>query len=499
MSLDIQGLLVGEMIGSESTRRGPLRPERLVSVRKRQDRRLAGHRFRAVDTVFLFGVTIVFLQRTLDRSILETPLAELVPIGVGVWSTWLLMRALGLYRLGRTERLTSHFARVVLAAGIGAGVAALAHSAVSAEQTEVAEVLKLIALCGVGLVILHAAWWSLVARWRSRGLLTPNVVVVGATSHAADLISNAINRQDMNILGVFDDRAERSPLAMEGVPVLGTTDSMLRHRIMPYVDLIVVTIDQSAAARVREITERLAVLPNTVTLLFDDATASRRAAAIDQIADAPLAPLHPATDAARQAFAKRVQDLVISAVALLLFAPLMALIALAISLDSDGPVFFRQRRQGFNNEEISVWKFRTMRHEAADPHAVRQVTADDDRVTRIGGFLRKTSLDELPQLFNVVIGEMSLVGPRPHAIGMKTGDVESAELVAEYAHRHRIKPGMTGWAAINGSRGPLHEPAEVRQRVAFDVDYIEHQSVWLDLKIMAKTVPSMLGDRAAVR
>ena len=153
------------------------------------------------------------------------------------------------------------------------------------------------------------------------------------------------------------------------------------------------------------------------------------------------------------------------------------MIALAIRIDSRGPVFFRQRRQGFNNEEISVWKFRTMRHETADPQAVRQVTADDDRVTRIGRFLRKTSLDELPQLFNVIVGEMSLVGPRPHAIGMKTGDIESAELVAEYAHRHRIKPGMTGWAAINGSRGPLHEAEEVSRRVALDVGYIERQSV----------------------
>jgi lipopolysaccharide/colanic/teichoic acid biosynthesis glycosyltransferase len=139
-------------------------------------------------------------------------------------------------------------------------------------------------------------------------------------------------------------------------------------------------------------------------------------------------------------------------------------------------VFFRQRRHGFNNEEIVVWKFRSMRADAADAKAERQVSANDDRVTRTGRFLRSTSLDELPQLINVVRGEMSLVGPRPHAIGMKTGEVESARLVAEYAHRHRIKPGMTGWAAINGSRGPL-----------------------LDLRIMAMTVPSLLGDRHAVR
>ena len=170
-----------------------------------------------------------------------------------------------------------------------------------------------------------------------------------------------------------------------------------------------------------------------------------------------------------------------------------------VKLDSRGPVFFRQRRHGFNNEEIVVWKFRTMRVESTDARAERQVTANDARVTRVGRLLRSTSLDELPQLFNVIRGEMSLVGPRPHAIGMKTGDVESARLVAEYAHRHRMKPGMTGWAAIHGSRGPLHEVDDVQKRVALDVEYIARQSFWLDLWIMVMTVPSMFGDRQAVR
>jgi lipopolysaccharide/colanic/teichoic acid biosynthesis glycosyltransferase len=140
-----------------------------------------------------------------------------------------------------------------------------------------------------------------------------------------------------------------------------------------------------------------------------------------------------------------------------------------------------------------------MKQEAADATASRQVTHDDDSVTRIGRFIRKTSLDELPQLLNVIAGEMSLVGPRPHAIGMKTGHVESARLVADYAHRHRIKPGMTGWAAVNGSRGPLHTAQDVRRRVQLDVDYIERQSLWMDLWIMAITVPVLLGDRAAIR
>ena len=190
---------------------------------------------------------------------------------------------------------------------------------------------------------------------------------------------------------------------------------------------------------------------------------------------------------------------VVGLIALVLLAPVMALIALVLRLDSPGPIFVRQRRHGFNHEEIVVWKFRSMKQEAADATASRQVTHDDDRVTRIGKFIRKTSLDELPQLLNVITGEMSLVGPRPHAIGMKTGHVESARLVAEYAHRHRIKPGMTGWAAIKGSRGPLHTAAEVRRRVQLDVDYVERQSFWLDLWIMAVTVPVLLGDRVAVR
>ena len=172
---------------------------------------------------------------------------------------------------------------------------------------------------------------------------------------------------------------------------------------------------------------------------------------------------------------------------------------IAIKLDSPGPIFFRQRRHGFNNEEIMVWKFRSMRVEATDAKAHQQVVAGDLRVTMVGRFIRKTSIDELPQIFNVLGGQMSLVGPRPHAIGMRTGDVESARLVAEYAHRHRMKPGMTGWAAIKGSRGPVDTPELVERRVALDIEYIQRQSFWLDLWIMLVTVPVLIGDTKAIR
>jgi lipopolysaccharide/colanic/teichoic acid biosynthesis glycosyltransferase len=177
----------------------------------------------------------------------------------------------------------------------------------------------------------------------------------------------------------------------------------------------------------------------------------------------------------------------------------MAIVAVAIRLDSPGPVFFRQRRHGLMNEEIVVWKFRSMRVEASDATAARQVTADDDRVTRVGRFIRRTSLDELPQIFNIISGEMSVVGPRPHAIGMLSGGAEATKLVETYAHRHRIKPGLTGWAAVNGSRGPVDTAEDVRRRVALDLEYVERRSFWLDIAIILKTAPALLGDSEAVR
>jgi Undecaprenyl-phosphate glucose phosphotransferase len=501
MLLDAESALVEQASrrSDGAPRRGPLRPEQLLSVRQRHSRRLAAHQFRAVDTMAIAGAAVGFAAVGIDRSLWSISLADLLPVVASAWTAWWLLRSTGLYRLGRCERYVSHLVRVAVVTTLAGSVGVALHMVLPTDQLALRDLVVAAAVGGAGLAALHTVWFGLVARWRRQGWLTPNLVVVGATAHAEDLIEAAIERRDVNILGIFDDRRERSPLAVLGVPVLGDTDAMLRHRIMPYVDLVVVTIDPAASARVREITSRLSVLPNKLTLVFDDPSANRRARAIDQLADSPLAPLEAPSGDARRAFAKRVQDVVIGSIVLVAAAPVLATIALAVRFDSPGPAFFRQRRHGFNNEEIVVWKFRTMRHEAADARAERQVTADDERVTRVGRILRATSLDEVPQLFNVVRGEMSLVGPRPHAIGMKTGDVESAHLVAEYAHRHRIKPGMTGWAAIHGSRGPLHEAEDVARRVALDVEYIERQSFWLDIAIMLRTLPSMLGDRDAIR
>lgn len=479
--------------------RGPLRPAQLLSVRQRNSRRRAAHAFHAVDVLLVILVTTLTSAEAWNAPLLQVTLRQTVPLVVGAAVLLRLIGGTGLYSLGRTDRLATHLLKTVLATVAALTATAFLYVAFTdgRRPLEVAAVWAL--LCGVGLVTLHVTWWTFVHRWRRGGWLTPNVVIVGATAHAEELISAVIERRDMHVLGIFDDRHERSPSRLLGVPVLGNTDALLQHRVTSFVDLIVIAVDPTATGRIREIASRLSVLPNPIALLFDDLDPTSRSAALAELANGPLAPLRPSVDLHRRAFAKRLQDILIGVPALIIFAPVMIAVAVAVRLDSRGPILFRQRRHGFNNEEIVVFKFRTMRHEVADARAERQVSKDDDRVTRIGRFLRKSSLDELPQLFNVVRGEMSLVGPRPHAIGMRSGEVESSLLVAEYAHRHRIKPGMTGWAAVNGSRGALVDAADVSRRVKLDIEYIDRQSFWLDLRIVALTVPRMLGDRTSIR
>lgn len=480
--------------------RGPLRPETLAPARVRIEARVLARTFRALDALAAVAgcaLTVALATRLPGGGALALPFGG--PVAIGTATLLLALRALDAYAFPRRERLPRHLLRVAAAVGAGA-VATLAstQTPLFASPWGASPVWAFLALAPV-VAALHAAWWNLIASGRRSGRLTPNIVVVGATANAHQLIEAAIRTRDVNILGIFDDRVERSPPSILGVPVLGDTSALIDHRVMPYVDRVVIAVTSAAQSRVRQLVDKLDVLPNPISLFIDGGRDAESDAAVSRIADATLSDLTGAPTDARKAAIKRAQDLVIGTAGLILAAPVMAAVAIAVRLDSPGPVFFRQRRHGFNNEQILVWKFRSMRHEMADARAARQISANDDRVTRVGRFIRKTSLDELPQLFNVLRGEMSIVGPRPHAVGMKTGDVESAQLVAQYAHRHRMKPGVTGWAAINGSRGPVDTPELVRERVALDVDYIERQSFWLDLYIIVMTIPCLLGDRSAVR
>ena len=190
----------------------------------------------------------------------------------------------------------------------------------------------------------------------------------------------------------------------------------------------------------------------------------------------------------RQAIAKLGIDVLFASIALIVLFPLLLALCLAIKLDSPGPVFFRQSRLGFNNRSFKVFKFRSMYADMADPTAMKQTSRNDARVTRIGKWLRKLSLDELPQLLNVLRAEMSLVGPRPHAPHTRAGGKLLDDALAEYVIRHQVKPGITGWAQINGSRGELVTTEDLHKRVTLDLEYIQRWSIWFDIKIMFLTV-----------
>lgn len=475
-------------------RRGPLRPVALVSARRRIETGMVERAFGVLDAAAVILVALAALS--IRGPILQRTLGEALAVTAGSLVALALLRAARLYAFPPREQLNLHLAKTAVVVLI-ASSAALAADLFAPEGRTIASAW----MGGLSLALLatHAFAWARVEAWRKAGRLTPNVVVVGATDNARRLIEAALKAGDIAVMGVFDDRAARAPETVGGVPVLGNTQALLSYPLLPYVDRIVITVPPSAQARVRALIDRLRVLPNPVTLFLDSDAPEARAATLQRLANAPVAHVSGADRDEQRALAKRVQDLVIASAALVVAAPVMAAIALLIKLDSPGPVLFRQRRHGFNNETILVWKFRSMRVEATDATAARQVSRDDDRVTRVGKVIRKLSLDELPQLVNVLKGEMSLVGPRPHAIGMKTAGEDSARLVAEYAWRHRMKPGITGWAQINGSVGAVDTPEAVRRRVALDIEYIERQSFAFDLYILVMTIPALIAARNVVR
>jgi len=451
----------------------------------------------SIDVLVIVAATLAVASRGDAETLLGAPVREILPLVLGCYVAFWTLRVSGSYDLGRRESLGEHLGRVGMAA-VAASVAALGLAVfMDADSFRISAIWASVST--VAILTAHGCAWAMVRRWRAQGRLTPNVVIVGATENAFKLIEAALDARDIAVLGVFDDRLDRAPETVHGVPVLGDTNRLLEHRILPYVDRIVITVTAASQPRVRQLIDRLRLLPNAVTLFWDVDGQDTRSATLERLARLPLAEISGADDADRRVLLKRIQDLALGAAALLVAAPIMAVVALAVRLDSPGPILFRQRRHGFNNEPITVWKFRSMHHALADLDAAQQVCACDERVTRVGRFIRKTSLDELPQLINVLRGEMSLVGPRPHAIGMRTGSEESSRLVAEYAWRHRMKPGITGWAQINGSRGPVDTPEAVRKRVAMDIDYIERQSFWFDVYILAMTVPTLFGDRHQVR
>ena len=298
-------------------RRGPFRPEVWMNARQRSAVRLAAHYFRAIDVAAVISLTLLCAGALAPAGLARATLAEAVPFATGAAILLGLVRSLDLYGFPSGRAPMLHLAALAGVAGVATAASVLVGALMTGGWSGVPAILVWGGLALVTLYGLHLVWLERVAAWRRSGALTPNVVVVGATRHAEGLIRAALKRRDVNVLGVFDDRAARSPETVQGVPVLGDSEALLTHRILPFVDRVVVAIDPKAEARVRHLMSRLGVLPNQVTLLVDPVRAEDRAEALARLADSRLAPLSGRRDDDRRAFNKRLQDLIVGGIALI--------------------------------------------------------------------------------------------------------------------------------------------------------------------------------------
>lgn len=339
-----------------------------------------------------------------------------------------------------------------------------------------------------------------IRRWARNGTMERRAVIVGGGEPAKELIRTLEHQpeNDIRICGIFDDRDERrSPAIIAGYPKLGNIAELVEFARLARIDMLIISLPLSAEARILSLLKKLWILPVDIRLAAHSKGLRFRPRSYSQVGNLPMLDIFDKPIADWDNVAKRIFDVFFSIVALLLLWPVMLGAAIAVKLSSPGPIIFKQKRHGFNNEIIDVYKFRSMYTHLADPTAKAAVTKGDPRVTRVGRFLRKSSIDELPQFFNVLRGDLSLVGPRPHAIQAQSNDRKYVDVIESYFARHRVKPGVTGWAQINGWRGEIDHDDKIRFRTEFDLYYIENWSLWLDLKILFLTPFRLLNTENA--
>lgn len=319
---------------------------------------------------------------------------------------------------------------------------------------------------------------------RSRGIDTRRVVLVGATDAGRKIVqaTRANPWMGLHVVGYIATPHDR--VTIDGLPQLGELDRFTTHPGLVDCDQVWITLPMQAEADIRRLQQALddsAVTVRFVPDLFGYELLNQRAS---QLAGIPIITLRGSRITGYSRFIKSAEDRVLSALILIALSPLMVLLAIGVKLSSPGPILFKQRRLGLGGRSVEVWKFRSMRVHSEADGVVTQCAREDPRTTRFGRFIRRTSLDELPQFINVLRGTMSIVGPRPHAI---EHDHYYRRLIKGYAQRHQVKPGITGWAQVHGLRGETNTLEKMAKRVQYDMVYIRTWSLLLDLRIIAKT------------
>jgi Undecaprenyl-phosphate glucose phosphotransferase len=344
---------------------------------------------------------------------------------------------------------------------------------------------------------------SVITSLQRQGALRRRTAIVGTGERAAELLRQLQSDElatQFAVVGVYDAEDEPAGAADATRPAIatrGTVADLADYVRGQDLDVVIVAAERTAPAAFRDLVERVRELPADVWLLSDPISVPLAKPTLDFVGAMPVLTVAEKPLKNWDLVAKRVIDVLMASILLFLLAPLFALVSLAIKLDSRGPVFFKQQRFGFGGRSIEVFKFRSMRTDLGDASGAQRTIQGDPRVTRVGRFIRRTSIDELPQLINVLRGDMSMVGPRAHPIAMKVGDKYYHQAVRRYAARHRVLPGITGWAQVNGSRGEIATMQQAQRRVELDLYYIENWSLALDLKILAMTVATVLSTKNA--
>jgi putative colanic acid biosynthesis UDP-glucose lipid carrier transferase len=334
-----------------------------------------------------------------------------------------------------------------------------------------------------GFAGVRAVGGAVIAGWRRRGRLVQTVAIVDMSGAGIEL-ARKVQRtaaRDTRLLGVFSVGGEAP--GKQG-PRRSTIDDLIELSRHFRVDEVIVAVGGRSEIDVNPVIRRLGLLPSNIRVCLEMPELAFPPTKAAMMFGQPVLTVRQSSCTGINKMIKRVEDVVLSSLLLLLLAPLFGVVASAIKLTSPGPVLFRQKRLGFNNNVIEILKFRSMTHrvqEAGTPQATRH----DPRITRVGAFLRRTSIDELPQLWNVLTGDMSLVGPRPHALAHND---QYAGLIDNYLSRHRVQPGITGWAQVNGFRGETDTLDKMQMRVEHDLAYIDSWSVLLDFRILFSTV-----------
>jgi putative colanic acid biosynthesis UDP-glucose lipid carrier transferase len=335
--------------------------------------------------------------------------------------------------------------------------------------------------------------------WQGRPHRRRRAIVVGAGALAAR-VGQALRDQagqGVDLIGCFDDRLDSrldpGARGMRRGDLADVVDFIHRRGVQDVYITLPLGASEPAGSRIPRLLQALQDTTVSVHYVPDLLGITIIQGRLRDVNGVPVVGLCETPFTGINQFVKRVEDLVLASLIIMLISPLLLGVALGVKLSSPGPVLFRQRRNGLDGREIVVWKFRSMRT-MDDGAVVRQATRGDPRITPFGAFIRRTSLDELPQFFNVLQGQMSIVGPRPHAVAHND---EYRELIRAYMVRHKVKPGITGWAQVNGHRGETDTLDKMRARVEYDLEYLHHWSLGLDLRIIARTVALVLGDRHA--